>query len=274
MGNNLKYYKQNNLLLMNKKIYNALVCGASEGIGKQTAIKLAQAGFRVTLISRSPDKLERFAEELNKINDLGHDFRPVDLSHIKAVMQVSEEIASDRDYSVIVNNNAGPKAGPLAKASAEEILEGITGHVVAAHILMQALLEGMIRSGYGRIINIISTSVKAPIAGLGVSNTVRGAMANWAKTLSSELGGHGITVNNVLPGFTATGRLDSLIEGKADKQGKSTDKIVSQMQSGIPLGRFAKPEETAEAIAFLASPQAAYINGINLPVDGGRLMSL
>jgi 3-oxoacyl-[acyl-carrier protein] reductase len=254
--------------------YYALVCGASAGIGRATALRLAEEGFKVTVLSRSTEKLIKLVKELDDINGGGNSYTAVDLSDSYELKEKAKLIAANRDYSVIVNNNAGPKAGPLIDAEPEDIVKGISGHVVAAHILIKELLPGMKRSGYGRIINVISTSVKAPINGLGVSNTVRGAMANWAKTMAGELGQYGVTVNNVLPGFTATGRLDSLIEGKANKAGKESGEIASGMKSSIPLGRFAEPEETAGAIAFLASGDAAYINGINLPVDGGRLQSL
>lgn len=129
-------------------------------------------------------------------------------------------------------------------------------------------------SKYGRIINIISTSVKIPITGLGVSNTVRGAMANWSKTLANEIAMYGITVNNVLPGYTLTGRLEGLINKKSIAREVSANQIENEMLSSIPAARFADPEEVANAVAFLATPAAAYINGINLPVDGGRLGSL
>ena len=128
--------------------------------------------------------------------------------------------------------------------------------------------------GYGRIINIISTSVKAPIPGLGVSNTIRAAVANWAKTLSVELGPYGITVNNVLPGFTNTNRLKSLIEKNAQIQGKSNEELATTMKSQVPVGRFGEAHEVANAVAFLCTAAASYINGINLPVDGGRTKSL
>jgi 3-oxoacyl-[acyl-carrier protein] reductase len=256
------------------KNYNALVCGASEGIGRATAIKLAENGFCITIVSRSEDKLKTLINELKSISNLNHNFKALNLNDPDAVSGMAKDISTERNYSVIINNNAGPKAGKLYDATPEELINGFTGHIVSAHIIMQNLLQGMIDSGYGRIINIISTSVKAPIPGLGVSNTVRGAMANWAKTLSIELGEHGITVNNLLPGFTSTGRLDSLITGKADKASKSQQEIIETMQQSIPLGRFASPEETAGVIAFLASESAAYLNGINVPVDGGRLQSL
>ena len=128
--------------------------------------------------------------------------------------------------------------------------------------------------GYGRIINVISTSVKAPIPGLGVSNTIRAAVANWAKTLSIELGSYGITVNNVLPGYTNTKRLKSLITKKAESQGKTEEEIADAMKSGVPAARFGTANEVANAIAFLCTPAASYINGINVPVDGGRTKSL
>lgn len=253
---------------------NALVTGASEGIGRATALKLASEGAKVTVISRSTEKLIQLVKALDDLNGGGNSYTSTDLGNTASLRESANMLANNRDYSIVINNNAGPKAGPLAEADPQEIIDGITGHVVAAQVLLKAVLPGMKRSGYGRIVNIISTSVKAPIAGLGVSNTVRGAMANWAKTLAGELGSDGITVNNVLPGFTSTGRLDSLINGKANKGNISTDDVRENMKAGIPLGRFASPEETAEAVYFLCSPQAAYINGVNLPVDGGRLQSL
>jgi 3-oxoacyl-[acyl-carrier protein] reductase len=142
------------------------------------------------------------------------------------------------------------------------------------HILAQAVIEGMKTSGYGRIINVISTSVKQPIKGLGVSNTIRAAVANWSKTLSFELAPFGITVNNVLPGATMTQRLSSIIDSKASKTGITIEKAKQQMLDEIPAKRFAEPFEIANAIAFLASPAAAYITGINIPIDGGRTASL
>jgi 3-oxoacyl-[acyl-carrier protein] reductase len=141
-------------------------------------------------------------------------------------------------------------------------------------VLLQAVLPGMKASGYGRIVNVISTSVKEPIRNLGVSNTIRGATASWAKTLAGELGAFGITVNNVLPGYTQTQRLEQILNDRTKATGKSSAEIEQAMLATVPVGRFAKPAEIAAAIAFLASPAAAYINGINVPVDGGRMQSL
>jgi 3-oxoacyl-[acyl-carrier protein] reductase len=147
-------------------------------------------------------------------------------------------------------------------------------HVGSAHTTTRLVLPGMREAGYGRVINIISTSVKQPIPGLGVSNTVRGAMASWAKTLSAEVAKDGITVNNVLPGATRTERLEQLIAGKASRAGATPEAVAAAMEAEIPAGRFADPSEVAQAVVFLASPEAAYITGINLPVDGGRTASL
>jgi 3-oxoacyl-[acyl-carrier protein] reductase len=142
------------------------------------------------------------------------------------------------------------------------------------HVMVQALVEGMKSQCYGRIINIISTSVKVPLNGLGVSNTIRGAVANWSKTLANELGNHGITVNNVLPGATETERLSTIIANKSAKTGKSKKEVSEAMRAQVPAARFAQPWEIAAAATFLASPMAGYINGINVPVDGGRTGSL
>ena len=174
----------------------------------------------------------------------------------------------------MINNSGGPKGGPILNANISEFIEGFERHLICNHILAKTLIKGMKDFNYGRIINIISTSVKEPIQGLGVSNTIRGAVASWAKTLSFEVAKDGITVNNILPGTTNTARLHSLFAELASKRGVKPKDIEEEWQSEIPAGRIAEPEEIAFVIAFLASPAASYINGINLPVDGGRLMCL
>ena len=253
----------------------ALVCGASRGIGQATAIALASAGASVVVLGRNADTLERDTlSQLPLIGDATHGMIAVDQNAlVKLALAVSSE-AAEAPFHIWINNTGGPKAGPLAEATVSELEGAFHQHLSAAQIILQAVLPGMRAAGYGRIINVISTSVKQPIPGLGVSNTIRGAMASWAKTLAGELGPQGITVNNVLPGFTATGRLDEIIAARATKQGKSTDEIAAGMRSLVPAGRFAEPTEPAAAIAFLAGPAASYINGVNLPVDGGRTKSL
>jgi 3-oxoacyl-[acyl-carrier protein] reductase len=253
---------------------NALVCGGSKGIGKATAIALSKLGANVTLVARSAVDLQACLADLYREGQQDHDVLVADFAQLPELKSKIIAIASTKDYQILVNNTAGPAGGLLLEADPSALMATFSQHVLASQIIAKELVPGMIRSGYGRIINVISTSVKEPIDGLGVSNTIRGAMGNWAKTLASELGRHHITVNNVLPGFTLTDRLSAIIAAKADKSGQEKTVIEAEMKSGVPAGRFAEPYEIAAAVAFLASPDASYINGINLPVDGGRTRSL
>lgn len=175
---------------------------------------------------------------------------------------------------ILVNNTGGPAGGTIMAAKEEEFLQAFNAHLICNHILVQALVPGMQEANFGRIINIISTSVKQPIPGLGVSNTIRAAVANWSKTLAGELGKYGITVNNVLPGFTKTVRADYVIKKKATDTGKNEADVTKELVAEIPAGRMGMPEEFGAVVAFLCSPAAGYISGINLPVDGGRTLSL
>ena len=253
----------------------ALVCGSTQGIGRAAATELASLGASVTLIARNPDQLKAVAADLPRPNNQPHDFIVADFSDPASVAAaIAPAIDPNRPFHVLVNNTGGPKGGPIAAAAADEFLAAFKIHVLSNQALVQALLPGMKAAKYGRIINVISTSVKAPIEGLGVSNTIRAAVANWAKTLATEVGPFGITVNNVLPGFTDTARLDSLFSAKAEKLGKTKDDVLKAAIATIPAGRLGEAAEIAAAVAFLATPAAAYINGINLPVDGGRTPSL
>lgn len=253
---------------------NALICGSTAGIGKATAIELAKLGATVTLVARNQEKLAATLQGLETKQHQEHQYLVVDFSNPELLKEVVEEAVKDRHYHILLNNTGGPKGGPIFSAQIEEFTHAFSQHLVCNQILVQALVPGMKEDGYGRIINVISTSVKQPIDGLGVSNTIRGAVANWSKTLANELGPFGITINNVLPGFTATGRLDDIIANAAKKLNKTEKDAAAFMQSIVPARRFAQPEEVAYAIAFLASPSASYINGINVPVDGGRTKSL
>lgn len=254
---------------------HALVCGASEGIGRATAIELASLGASVTMLARREPVLRELASTLpTAAPGQRHGWIAVDVSDSDVLRTKIAGLVNASPVQILVNNSGGPPGGPLAEADSEALLAVFRQHLLAAHTALQSVLPGMRDAGYGRVINVISTSVKEPIPGLGVSNTIRGAVASWAKTLASELGPHGITVNNVLPGFTETGRLSGLIDAKARQGSTDGDTIARGMLSTVPAGRFAQPEETAAAIAFLASPAAGYINGINLPVDGGRTRSL
>jgi len=261
-----------NLDLKNKR---ALVCGSTQGIGKAAAIELAALGAHVTLIARNEQTLKQVKTELANNGSQLHSYLCVDFSdQVKLKEMVEQFIQRTGAVNILVNNTGGPPAGPANTAKKDEFLSAFNNHLICNHILVQACLDGMKNSGYGRVINVISTSVKQPLPNLGVSNTIRAAVANWAKTLANELGKFGITVNNVLPGATATQRLAGIIENKAQKTNVHNSAIEKEMLHEIPLGRFAEAHEIAAAIAFLASPAAAYINGINLPVDGGRTSSL
>ncbi|MDP5107033.1 MAG: SDR family oxidoreductase [Polaribacter sp.] len=257
-----------NLELKNK---NALVCGSTQGIGKATAIMLAKEGANVTLIARNEEKLKAVLAELEN-NKQCHSYLVADFSNpdeLKAVLETT-----NLEFHILINNTGGPRSGAILDATLEQFQQAFTQHLLCNHILAQALVPFMKTQCFGRIINVISTSVKEPIPGLGVSNTIRNAVGNWAKTLSEEVASHGITVNNVLPGFTETERLSEIIQIKAKNENTTIVQMTAIMKNYTPAKRFAKPEETACAIVFLASEKASYINGINLPVDGGRTKSL
>lgn len=254
---------------------NAVVCGASQGIGRAIAIELAKCGANVVLVARNEESLRKVLRELPAAKTQNHNFIVADFSEPEELRKKMLNFASEaKPVHILVNNTGGPKGGEIHKAETAEFEQAFRNHLICNQIMVQALLEGMKRNEYGRIINIISTSVKQPIKNLGVSNTIRAAVANWSKTLSVELAPFGITVNNILPGATKTERLNSIFKARSEASGKSLDEIENQWLAEIPAGRFAEPEEPAYAAAFLASPFASYINGINLPVDGGRLNCL
>ena len=250
----------------------AMVCGSTQGIGRACALEFARLGAQVTLVARHLEGLEKVRAELAANHDQSHDFICVDFADWIALQkQANEFAAAHGPIHILLNNTGGPPAGPAFEAQPDDYVKAMTQHVVCNQVLVQAVAAGMRDAKYGRIINIISTSVLMPIKGLGVSNTVRAAVANWARTLAAELGPFGITVNNVLPGYTATARLDSLIKGRASRAGVSSDEVQRDMMASIPARRFGQPQEIAAVAAFLASPAASYVNGANLPVDGGRL---
>ncbi len=249
----------------------ALVCGSSRGIGRACAVELAKAGASLTIVARGEPALQSTLADLSADAGQCHDYLSADSSDPEAFQAVVlQQIESTGPYQILVNNTGGPPSGPILDAEPAAFANAIRNHVICNHLLVQTLLPGMKESGYGRIINIISTSVIQPIQGLGVSNTTRGAVANWGRTMAAELAPFGITVNNVLPGYTGTERLDSLFEKKAKRSGSTFEAVKADTIAAIPMKRLADPSEIGAVVAFLASPAASYLTGVNLPVDGGR----
>jgi 3-oxoacyl-[acyl-carrier protein] reductase len=253
---------------------HALVCGASEGIGRATAHELALLGADVTVLARRAEALQEVVGALPCSGSQQHGWIAADVARTDALRAQVEALAAGKPVHILVNNTGGPPGGPAHGADIAAFLDAFNKHLVANHTMVQALLPGMRAANWGRIVNVISTSVKEPIAGLGVSNTIRGAVASWAKTLSRELAPFGITVNNVLPGYTETGRVAQIVQDRAQASGQSEEVIIDGMRGNVPVGRFAQPGEIGGVIAFLCSPAAAYVNGVSLPVDGGRMQSI
>jgi 3-oxoacyl-[acyl-carrier protein] reductase len=252
----------------------AIVCGSTQGIGKAAAHELALLGASITLIARNEELLKQVISELPADDTESHNYLVADFNDPESLKPGLNQLLKMHPIDILVNNTGGPPAGPVLEAGTEDFIRAFSSHLICNQILAQAVVPGMKAARWGRIINIISTSVKTPLRGLGVSNTIRGAVANWSKTLSFELAPFGITVNNVLPGMTRTGRLESLIASRAEKEGKTSHEVELEMLREIPAGRFADAHEVAAAIAFLASPASSYINGINIPVDGGKTPAL
>jgi 3-oxoacyl-[acyl-carrier protein] reductase len=262
------------MLSLDLKNKTALVGGSTQGIGLASAQALAGLGANCILISRNEEKLKLAVATLDTSKGQQHGYLVADYSDPRSVSEAVAGYVKDHTIHILINNTGGPAGGPVTNASASEFINAFNQHLICNHTITQLAMEGMKKAGYGRIINIISTSVKIPLKGLGVSNTIRGAVASWAKTMANELGQYGITVNNVLPGATSTERLATIIDNKSAKTGLDKDSVEKEMLEEIPARRFGRPEEIAAMVAFLASPAAAYVNGTSIPVDGGRTGSI
>lgn len=247
----------------------ALVCGSTQGIGKAIAVQLAECGASIILLARNEDKLKTVVQELSTSEGQKHRYLIADYSNNDSVKALIPQI-SELHIDILINNTGGPPAGKAIDAPIEEYFAAFSAHLINNQLMTQAVVSNMKKNQFGRIINIISTSVKVPLHNLGVSNTIRGAVGNWSKTIANELAPFQITVNNILPGATETERLTGIISTKANKLSKANDEIKDEMLMEIPMGRFAKPEEPAYAVAFLCSHFASYITGTNVVVDGGR----
>jgi len=248
----------------------AIVCGSTQGIGLAIAEELALLGANCTLIARNEEVLKAAVHILDIALRQQHGYLVADFSKPEEVKKVIEAHVAKNLVHILINNTGGPAAGPVIEATEEAFLNTFNQHLICNHILTKAVVPSMKKEGYGRIINIISTSVKIPLKNLGVSNTIRGAVASWAKSMANELGQYNITVNNVLPGFTSTQRLSTLIENIAKRGNTVVDIVEKNMVEEVPMKRFANASEIAAVAAFLASPAASYVNGVSIPVDGGR----
>lgn len=253
----------------------AIVCGSTQGIGRAIAKELATLGANVILFARNIDSMNTVIDLLDTSQGQEHDHIVADFENSEAVKEaITDYVQSATAMHILVNNSGGPAPGLAIDASPEDFIKAFSQHLICNQHIVQAVVPKMKNENYGRIINVISTSVRTPIPGLGVSNTTRGAVASWAKTLSNELGPYGITVNNILPGLTNTGRLESLIQSMATDRGISFEALVGEMKQSIPARRFADPSETAALAGFLASPSAAFINGESIRIDGGASPSI
>lgn len=247
----------------------ALVCGSTAGIGEAIAKQLAECGAEIILLARNEEKLKSLVQSLNADQNQNHQYLVADFSNSESLDSIIPNILELKP-DILINNTGGPAAGKAIDAEPESFLQAFQAHLINNQKLVKAVVPSMKSKQWGRIINIISTSVKVPLPNLGVSNTIRGAVGNWSKTIANELAEFGITVNNILPGATETERLGSIIQNKSSKTGKEIDSVKEEMLSEIPMKRFGKPEEPAYAAAFIASDFAAYITGTNFVVDGGR----
>ena len=252
----------------------AIVCGSTQGIGLASAIELSKLGARCVLMARNEAALQTVIQQLDASQQQQHQYLVADFDQPQTVRTAIEQFVAGNSVHILINNSGGPASGLVTEAKEEEFLNTFNRHLICNHILAKAVIPSMKKEGYGRIINIISTSVKVPLPNLGVSNTIRGAVASWAKTMANELGQFNITVNNVLPGATRTQRLETIISNNAGKKNIAIDEVEKEMMKEIPMKRFAEPGELANVVAFLASPAASYVNGVSIPVDGGRTGSI
>lgn len=262
------------MITLNLSGKTALIGGSTQGIGWASACELASMGATCVLVARNAERLEQAVLKLKAISNLPHSYLVADYANTQQVQEVVSAYTAKHTVHILVNNTGGPAGGPITEAMPEAFLQAFNQHLICNHIISKLVIPGMKADGFGRIINIISTSVKIPLKELGVSNTIRAAVAGWAKTMANEVGKYGITVNNVLPGATATERLETIIKNKVTRSGAAQQEVEDHMLAEIPAGRFGRPEEIAAMVAFLASPAAAYVNGTSIPVDGGRTGSI
>lgn len=252
----------------------ALVLGASGGLGRAIASTLAQEGVTVALAGRNRDALEAEVARIHAQGGQGlsvvFDLKDADSAHA-AVTRIDAELGG---IDILVNNSGGPPASPAADVKAQQWLTEFQAMVLSLIRITDLILPGMRTRKWGRVITCASSGVVAPIPDLGISNTLRSALTGWSKTLAREVAPEGITVNVVVPGRIATGRVRQLDAARAAREGKPIEEIQKISMASIPLQRYGEPEEFANAVAFLASARASYITGTMLRVDGGMIPSI
>lgn len=271
---NYNFLLRFDLMNLSMKGLKAVVSGSTQGIGLAIAEEIASLGATCTLLARNEESLKNAVAGLDRSHEQDHNYLVADFNDPRGLKKVIEKFAAESGAHILVNNTGGPAPGPVMQATEEDFLATFNQHLVCNHILATALVPFMKKEGYGRIVNVISTSVRIPLKNLGVSNTIRGAVASWAKTMANELGQFNITVNNILPGFTKTQRLSLLVTNIAKAKSISEAEVEADMQQEVPMKRFGEAAELATVAAFLASPAASYVNGVSIPVDGGRTGSI
>jgi 3-oxoacyl-[acyl-carrier protein] reductase len=260
--------------LLNKR---AFVGGSSQGIGFSIAERMAACGATVTLTSRNEAKLKVALAQLPTPKGQKHDYCVIDFGDLEALKVVLADYQAqtvENPVAILVLNSGGPPPATAYQATPAQYQTYFNESVMANQMLVQTFVPAMQQRQFGRILTILSLVVKQPKLDLGISNTVRAGIANWAKALSMELGNSGITVNNLLPGFIQTKRLEQLMGVRAQKANVSTEKVIAQLATSIPAARIGAPEDLGNMAAFLASDLASYINGVNIPIDGGFLSTL
>ncbi len=252
----------------------AVVCGASQGLGLASAIGLARAGANLVICARSEDKIATAAAALEAegVEVLGV---PTDLTSVEQIDALAGT-ALERfgTIDILVNNAGGPPPGTFDDLSEADWRAAVDLTLMSAVELTRRLLPAMRAQRWGRIVNITSTSVKQPVDGLILSNSIRMAVVGWAKTLANEVGRDQVVINNVCPGYTTTDRLGQLAANIAARDGIAEDQVFENWASMVPLRRLATPEEFANVVVFLSSEQAAYVHGTTIAVDGGRSQSV
>ena len=260
-----------NISLKSKR---ALVGGSSKGLGNAVANQLAMSGAQVTLVARDEELLIKNVKELNKKTDLTHDYLVVDYNDFNQYQIKIKEYLSLNPIDILVNNTQGPISGDVMNVSLEDYQNSfdlLFKNVVYTTMLA---LKNMKKNKWGRIINMTSVSVKEPLSYLALSNTIRSSVTTWGKTLANDIGSNNITVNNILTGYFNTERINELNFEKSKKLNIKIEEVFSAIENLVPLKRIGDPKEFAYLVTFLASDQASYINGVNIPIDGGLLKSL